>query len=151
MKEKRLRAGVAFLHRQESLLSAAERKYGVARRDIVSILMWESGLGEFVGEYRVFNIFLAQLLYLEQGRLEAIRSLKSAGKHAPSKLQSDDKQMARLSRVKRRAVRNLSALLRIAKQKGIDPTRQLGSWGGALGYVQFMPASLKFAVDGDGH
>ena len=150
MKEKRQQAGVEFLQLHQELLQAAQEKYGVPPHDIVSILMWESGLGEFVGAYRVFNIFLAQLLYLEDGRQEAIQSLKASGDYDPAELQSESRQRSRLERIRKRAVLNLSALLRLSKQKGVDPTLQLGSWGGALGFPQFIPASLTYAADGDG-
>ncbi len=46
MAEKRISAGVDFLTAHQSTLAEAEDLYSVARRDIVSILMWESGLGQ---------------------------------------------------------------------------------------------------------
>ncbi len=149
MQERRLRAGVAFLRREDRLLRAVEAAYGVARHDVVAILMWESGLGEFVGDYRVFNIFLGQLLYLDAAREAAIRDLEAAGTYDPARFPSPARQQARLGKLKDRAVKNLVALLRVAKDKGIDPTRQVGSWGGSMGYAQFAPASLRFAADGD--
>jgi hypothetical protein len=45
----------------------------------------------------------------------------------------------------------LVALLRQSKAKGIDPLSVKGSGGGAIGYVQFMPYRLNYAVDGDGN
>jgi membrane-bound lytic murein transglycosylase B len=44
----------------------------------------------------------------------------------------------------------LGTLLRICKKEGFDPFDMKGSWGGAIGSVQFMPVNLKYAVDGDG-
>jgi len=32
--------------------------------------------------------------------------------------------------------------------KGIDPLTIKGSWGGAIGYVPFMPYRMNYAVDG---
>ncbi|KHD09024.2 hypothetical protein PN36_27485 [Candidatus Thiomargarita nelsonii] len=48
------------------------------RHDIVSILMWESGLGEFTGNLRIFNIFMAQLLFLERARQHAIEQMNAS-------------------------------------------------------------------------
>ena len=42
------------------------------------------------------------------------------------------------------------ALVRQCKTRGIDPLTVKGSWAGALGFPQFMPASLRWAEDGNG-
>jgi membrane-bound lytic murein transglycosylase B len=49
-----------------------------------------------------------------------------------------------------RARKNLLALVRQCKARGIDPLTVKGSWAGALGFPQFMPFSLRWAEDGDG-
>ena len=136
MQKKRVEDGARFLHEHKDLLREAEKRYGVAKQDIVSILMWESGLGKITGETPVFNVLLAQLLYLEDAR----RRYSEPGPQ-------DQKRFAKL---KGRAVANLSALVRLSKALGQDPTVPCGSWAGAIGYPQFMPASLKYAADGDG-
>ena len=41
-------------------------------------------------------------------------------------------------------------LVRQCAARNIDPLTVKGSWAGALGYPQFMPASLRWAEDGDG-
>lgn len=79
LKEKRIKAGVKFLRKYKTLLKNVEKSYGVARKDIVSILMWESGLGEFTGKHHVFNIFMGQLLYLEQAQEYAIKQMLAKG------------------------------------------------------------------------
>jgi membrane-bound lytic murein transglycosylase B len=135
MRDGRLRAGAAFLRDHDELLRRAQSRYGVARQDIVAILMWESGLGKITGDTPVFNVLLAQLLYLEEAR------------RAESELPPRERK--RFEKLKGRAVVNLTALLRLSKAKGQDPTIQRGSWAGAIGYPQFMPASLKYATDGD--
>lgn len=151
LNEKRIKRGVAFLKERDTLLKKAEQKYGVARKDIVSILMWESGLGEFTGNLRVFNVFIAQLLFLEEAQQEAIRQMASKGKSNP--LVSSEvikRQKQRFEKIRRRCVDNLIALLRQCKATGADPLDQHGSWAGAIGYPQFMPASMPYAADGDG-
>ncbi len=136
MREDRVQAGVEFLREHRTTLRLAQARFGVARQDIVSILMWESGLGRVDGKHATLGVLLAQLLYLEEAR-------------------GDDpeptaEELRRFEKLKGRAVTNLAALLRISKEKGQDPVAQQGSWAGAIGYPQFMPSSFRFAIDGDG-
>lgn len=149
--EKRVKRGVAFLEEKKDLLDRAEQKYGVAQKDIVSILMWESGLGEFTGNYRVFNVLVAQLLYLEEAQREAVRRITAGGEADPLISAAVAKrQEERFAKIRRRCVGNLVALLRHSKATGVDPLSLHGSWAGAIGYPQFMPASMPHAADGDG-
>lgn len=149
--EKRVKRGVAFLEEQKELLARAEQTYGVAPKDIVSILMWESGLGEFTGNYRVFNVLVAQLLYLEEAQQEAVRRITAGGEADPlTSAAVAEKQKERFAKIRRRCVGNLVALLRHSKATGVDPLSLHGSWAGAIGYPQFMPASMPHAADGDG-
>ncbi len=149
--EKRVKRGVAFLEEKKDLLDRAEQKYGVAQKDIVSILMWESGLGEFTGNYRVFNVLVAQLLYLEEAQQEAVRRITAGGEADPLISAAVAKrQEERFAKIRRRCVGNLVALLRHSKATGVDPLSLHGSWAGAIGYPQFMPASMPHAADGDG-
>lgn len=146
----RINRGVDFIKKYFSYLDKAENQYGVAKKDIVSIMMWESGLGEFTGNYQIFNIFMGQILFIEKAEELAIESLKKEGKPNPY---DDDlfKQKAkrRIQKIKENAIQALVSLLRESKQYRIDPLKQLGSWGGAIGYIQFMPYNLRYIVDGD--
>ena len=149
--EKRVKRGVDFLEEKKDLLDAAEQKYGVAPKDIVSILMWESGLGEFTGNYRVFNVLIAQLLYMEEAQQAAVRRITARGEADPlASAEVAKKQEERFAKIRRRCVGNLVALLRHSKATGVDPLSLHGSWAGAIGYPQFMPASMPHAADGDG-
>ena len=149
--EKRVKRGVDFLEEKKDLLDAAEQKYGVARKDIVSILMWESGLGEFTGNYRVFNVLIAQLLYMEEAQQAAVRRITARGEADPlASAEVAKKQEERFAKIRRRCVGNLVALLRHSKATGVDPLSLHGSWAGAIGYPQFMPASMPHAADGNG-
>ena len=149
--EKRVKRGIDFLEEKKDLLGRAEQKYGVAQKDIVSILMWESGLGEFTGNYRVFNVLVAQLLYLEEAQQEAVRRITAGGEADPLATAAVAKrQEERFAKIRRRCVGNLVALLRHSKATGVDPLSLHGSWAGAIGYPQFMPASMPHAADGDG-
>ena len=150
MRAEQLQAGVEFLQERDALLRAAEDRYRVARQDIVAILMWESGLGRHVGRHRVFNVLIAQLLYLEQAMQVARAEQQSIAEPATAPEATPQAQARRVQKLTRRAITNLVALLRLAKAKGQDPTLMQGSWAGAIGYPQFMPSSFKYATDGDG-
>ena len=150
MKEKRQVAGVEFLKNYNSLLSQAENEYGVLKRDLVSILMWESGLGEFTGNFQIFNILMEQILFMDVAQVYAVKEMSANGEDNPlliaSKKAAEEK---RLQNRKNDAARNLVSLLRECKANELDPLLLKGSWGGAIGYVQFMPYNLKYTVDGD--
>ena len=117
----------------------------------MSILMWESGLGEFTGNYRVFNVLIAQLLYMEEAQQAAVRRITARGEADPlASAEVAKKQEERFAKIRRRCVGNLVALLRHSKATGVDPLSLHGSWAGAIGYPQFMPASMPHAADGNG-
>ncbi|MCK5739481.1 lytic murein transglycosylase, partial [bacterium] len=147
MKPHLIRSGVEFMEKNDSLLTVAEKRFRVRRQDIVGILMWESGLGSNTGNFRVFNIFMGQLLYLNQAEHVAIARMMRKGYADVPEL---GEQSKRFHRLKRNAMRNMVALMRLSKASGTDPLEQYGSWGGAIGFPQFMPASLQFAIDADG-
>ncbi|MCK9282134.1 MAG: lytic murein transglycosylase [Melioribacteraceae bacterium] len=151
LQEKRILKGIKFMHNYNAILSQAENQYNVPMQDIVSILMWESGLGEYTGNFKVFNVLLEQIVLMDYAQKYAIRKIVNSGKKNPL----DDpakkaKEKDRLDFRRKDAGKNLAALLRESKLKQLDPLKQTGSWGGAIGYVQFMPFNLKYAVDGDG-
>jgi membrane-bound lytic murein transglycosylase B len=151
MKESYQKAGLEFLKTHREYLDRAEQEYGVLRRDIVSVLIWESGLGKFTGDFREFNVFLGLLLFLDRAQESAVQKMIAEGK--PNPLDDParaEKERKRLDKRKAESARNLVALLRMSKQIDADPLAITGSWGGAIGYVQFMPSNLKYAVDGDG-
>ena len=151
MREKRLVAGVSFLSSQSTTLTEVQERYGVAQQDIVSILMWESGLGEFTGNLKVFNVLMGQLLFLDAAAEYAVAEMIAAGDSSYNgEGDSAGRQVERFDRIKKRCVNNLVALLRQSKSSETDPLSHLGSWGGAIGYPQFMPFSMVYAVDGDG-
>jgi membrane-bound lytic murein transglycosylase B len=144
MSEDRLKAGLCFLIEHEATLKAAEKKFGVHPKDIVGILMWESALGKYTGDYRLFNVFMGQILYLMRAEKLALAELAAKGQNFQYSKRSQKK---RLEKIMKNAVKNLAALLRVSKAVNANPLEQFGSWGGAIGYAQFMPASLVFAID----
>lgn len=150
MKEKRIKNGIQFLHDYESLLSDAENKYGIPRKDLVSILMWESGLGEFTGDYQIFNIFLEQIVFMDYAQEYAVRKIVQSGEPNPLfNARKSQKEAKRLQKRCEDAAKNLASLIRLSKLNNQNPLSFKGSWGGAIGFVQFMPYNLIYAVDGN--
>jgi membrane-bound lytic murein transglycosylase B len=145
MRPAKIGEGVAFLSEHAAELEAARTKYGVEPEDVVSVLMWESNLGANTRRYRTANVYLGEILYLDDALAEAERT---GGAMPPGPAR--DAHLARLARVKRSAERELVALLRFCKAKGLDPLRVTGSWRGAIGLPQLVPTSFRYAVDGDG-
>jgi membrane-bound lytic murein transglycosylase B len=140
----RIEAGAAFEQQRRAVFDAEERKHHVDREAIIGILMWESKLGTITGDWNVFNVFTSQAYFISEASTVAMAKLDE------KKLPAAASQEKRVATIRDRAHKNLLALLRQCKTKGIDPLSVKGSWAGALGYPQFMPASLRWADDGNG-
>jgi membrane-bound lytic murein transglycosylase B len=136
--------GLKFYEAHRPALEAVKKRRGVDPSVVVSILMWESKLGEQTGKYTVFNVFTSQAYFLDDANRVALEHPDESGQLDPKA------QKARVERIHDRALRNLRVLVQTCKARGMDPLAVRGSWAGALGYPQFMPASLKWAEDGDG-
>jgi membrane-bound lytic murein transglycosylase B len=144
LQPERLEAGAKFAREHEKTLEAAEQRTGVDRGVIVGILMWESKLGTITGDYRAFNAFTSQAFFADDANTVAM------ARKDERTLIDDAGQAKRVATIKERARRNLVALVRQCKARGMDVLEVKGSWAGALGFPQFMPASLRWAEDGDG-
>jgi membrane-bound lytic murein transglycosylase B len=144
LKPERIAAGREFAKNYETRLSATEEKTGVDRNVIIGILMWESKLGTITGDYRVFNVFTSQAFFIDEANAVALANQDERRRANPAS------QARRVESIRTRARANLVALLRQCKTRGIDPLEVKGSWAGALGFPQFMPASLRWADDGNG-
>ncbi len=144
LKPERVEAGKAFVKQYAERLQATEKKTGVDGNVIVGILMWESKLGTITGEYRAFNVFTSQAFFIDEASAVALSSADEKKKASAAA------QTRRVESIRSRARANLVALVRQCKTRGIDALEVKGSWAGALGFPQFMPASLRWAEDGNG-
>lgn len=144
LKAERINAGAAFARQHQAVLSAVEAKTKVSREVIVGILMWETKLGTITGDYHAFNVFTSQSFFIDEASAVAL------SRKEEKKIAEPESQKRRVEVIRERARRNLLALARQCKAKGIDTLEIKGSWAGALGYPQFMPASLRWADDGNG-
>lgn len=144
LEPERLTAGAAFYNAHREVLEKAGARHGVDPAAVVSILMWETKLGTITGDFSAFNAFTSQAFFITEANAVALSK-------AAERAQSDPaKQAERVATIRARALTNLTVLVRTCAARGIDPLTVKGSWAGALGYPQFMPASLRWAEDGDG-
>jgi membrane-bound lytic murein transglycosylase B len=167
----RVEAGAKFMKEKDEVLSATEKRTGVDRQVIIGILMWESKLGTITGEFFAFNALATQAFFIDEANAVALsreeeKALISGAsavkktkkkpteedlaKIALAKAEAEKTQARRVETIRSRARKNLVALVRQCKTRGIDPLGVKGSWAGALGFPQFMPASLRWAEDGNG-
>jgi membrane-bound lytic murein transglycosylase B len=135
-----------FAQRHRAALQSAEARYRVAPEAVIGILMFETRLGTLTGGYRVFNALASQAVLNEI----ATDLVLSRPQEARAAAADPARQAARVKRIRDRALKNLAALLRHCKAQQTDPFSIKGSWAGAFGFPQFMPASLRLSADGDG-
>lgn len=138
--------GVLFFQEYSESFKFTYEKTGVKPQDIIAILNWESKLGERRGQYDVLKIFVGQAFYIDG--IE--KKLYQDGAYDQDGVMPRQEALQRIQRLKKRALNNLAALLIQAKQLGFDPYTVKGSWAGAIGIPQFMPASMYYAADGNG-
>ena len=143
----RIEAGASFARDHAAVLQRSVARHPVDPDVVVAILMWESRLGTVTGEYFAFNSFASQAFFADEANAVA---LTGPGARVEQRLLDKKRQPERVAAIRERAHKNLAVLLRTCKARGIDPLAVKGSWAGALGYPQFMPASLRWAEDGDG-
>ena len=141
-----VKAGVDFFEKYKSLFCKIYAETKVEPGDIIGILNWESKLGLVTGEQKIIKIFAAQYFSGEKINDDFVKS----GEYAKEGSMSVEAGKKRVERLKKNAFSNFKALLIQAKEKKFDPNELKGSWAGAIGFPQFMPASMKFAKDGNG-
>jgi membrane-bound lytic murein transglycosylase B len=144
LEPERLDAGAEFYLAHREVLERSGTRHNVDPAVVVSILMWESKLGKVTGDFFAFNAFTSQAFFINEANTVALTRAEE------QKLADPAKQAERVATIRARALHNLSVLVRTCAARKIDPLTVKGSWAGALGYPQFMPASLRWAEDGDG-
>jgi membrane-bound lytic murein transglycosylase B len=171
LQPERIEAGLQFRAEKDTVLAVTEQKTGVEREVIIGILMWESKLGTITGDWVAFNALASQAYFIDEANAEALERTdekalltvaapkkkkgeqlteEEQGKLALAREALAKKQQARVESIRARAKKNLLSLIRQCKSRGIDVFTMKGSWAGALGFPQFMPASLRWAEDGNG-
>ena len=142
LSKSRVKKGRRFAKKHASVLYQVSQQYDVSVADLVSMLNAESRFGEVQGDFRVVPVFVANMAYLDA-------SERAADYTVPGAMARIDNRK-RIDKRRRYAARNLITVLKHADELGVDPLEITGSKSGAIGVTQFMPASLRFARDGDG-
>ena len=142
--EKVITRARSYLRENAEFLEKISSEYHVPKEIIVSILLVETRLGDFMGGKWAFNSLAGMALCTE---LETIRP------YLPKKLvSSKNEDLARtICRQKADwAYAELKALIRYAYWSGFDPLSLPGSIYGAIGLCQFMPSNIySYGVDAD--
>lgn len=141
----RLALGRKFRVDHAKVLEAVSKEYQVSIEDLLAMMNTESRFGEVQGSFVVAQVFVANMAYLQH----MADAAAARGDFDQSGAVSRKKNAKRVKRRVRYAVKNLATLLKYARSRQMDPLGFKGSWAGAIGITQFMPASLKWAVDGD--
>ncbi len=142
-----------FLEDNLSTLNSAEKKFGVPKEVIASVLWIETRHGNYLGRHHVLSVFLSTALanekkYLLKNKLELIKKFKGSKKELE---ELKKKLIARSEKKANWALGELMALVKLHKVSPIPINELKGSWAGAFGISQFLPSSyINWAVDGNG-
>lgn len=147
-----LKKSEEFLSVNDSLLTAAERRYNVAKEAITSIMWVETRFGDFLGSYNVPSVYLSFALVTQPEYLQKNKDrLKSEFDGTEEEWAVIEKKIEEKSQ--RKAAWAINELLALQTMYKNNPRQVLdlrGSWAGAFGLSQFLPSSyLKLGVDGN--
>lgn len=148
-----LKKSSEFLLANDSLLTAAERKYNVPKEAITSIMWVETRFGDFLGNHHVPSVYLSFALVTQPEYLQKNKDrLKAEFEGSEEEWAEIEKKIEEKSQ--RKAAWAIGELLALQTMYKANPKYVLdlrGSWAGAFGLSQFLPSSyLKLAVDGNG-
>ncbi|MBP5201747.1 lytic murein transglycosylase [bacterium] len=141
-----IKKGVDFFEKYKPLFCKIYDETKVEPSDVISIINWESKLGTITGGQKIIKVFAAQ--YFSGEKIN--NSLFVLVQYSKEEAMTVEAGKKRVERLKKNAFSNLKALLIQAKEKNFDPLEVKGSWAGAIGFPQFMPASMQYAKDGNG-
>ncbi len=144
LKEKVITRAHSYLRENTDLLENISSEYCVPKEIVVSILLVETRLGEFLGGKWAFNSLASMALCTN---LETIRP------HLPKKLVGPKNELFARTVCRQKAdwaYGELKALILYSYWNEIDPLSLPGSLYGAIGLCQFMPSNvLSYGVDAD--
>jgi membrane-bound lytic murein transglycosylase B len=144
LKQNMITQARSYLEENKDLLERISIQYCIPKEIIVSILLVETRLGEFLGGRGAFNSLASMALCTD---LETIRP------YLPKKLvnKKNEEYARTICRQKADwAYFELQALILYCTYSGFDPLALPGSIYGAIGLCQFMPTNaLTYGVDAD--
>lgn len=135
------------------ILNECEKKYGVPKEIIASIIWIETKNGTFLGDNHIPSVFLSAAMANESKYVELNKKeLRRVFSGDSSELAMFEKLIENRSEKKANwALGELLALEKLARRTTIQVGDLRGSWAGAFGLPQFLPSSyIRWAVDGNG-
>jgi membrane-bound lytic murein transglycosylase B len=134
----------SYLQENTRLLEDISSKYCVPKEIIVSILLVETRLGDFLGGRWAFNSLASMALCSDLQTIRPLLNRKLVSARNEDLARTICQQKADW------AYAELTALLWYADWSGLDPLSIPGSIYGAIGLCQFMPSNvLCYGVDAD--
>jgi membrane-bound lytic murein transglycosylase B len=143
----------AFVKEHDAVLRAAERQYKVAREAIAAILWVETKNGRYTGKNHLPSVYLSVVLSAEESFVERNVDNVMASLAADSTKRDSIRGVvqAKANKKVRWAMEQLQAMHIMHRDGRVDVTTLRGSWAGAFGLSQFLPASYtRWARDGNG-
>ncbi len=120
---RRLQAGLAFWAANEAALQRAEARFGVPAELVAGIIGVETFYGRITGGFRALDALATLSFDFPPGRRDRSEFFRA----------------------------ELTELIRLSREQGLDLRTLKASYAGALGWPQFMPSSWrKHALDFDG-
>ena len=142
-----------FLSEYISILEEAEKKFGVQKEVITSVLWVETRHGGYLGNNHIPTVFISTAMADQEEFIEMNTEIfkETFSEDSEKRQEYEDKVIARAKRKSNWALKELVALSKIYSERNVDIYNIKGSWAGAFGMSQFLPSSfLNWAVDGDG-
>jgi len=144
LRERVITRGRSYLLENTRLLDDISSKYCVPKEIVVSILLVETRLGDFLGGRWAFNSLASMALCNDLETIRPYLKKKLVGTRNKDLARTICEQKADW------AYAELTALLLYADWSGFDPLNIPGSIYGAIGLCQFMPSNaLSYGVDAD--
>ena len=144
LKERVITRALSYLRENIDLLEKISSEYCVPKEIVVSILLVETRLGDFLGAKWAFNSLASMALCTN---FETIRP------HLPKKLVGPQNELFAKTVCRQKAdwaYDELKALILYSYWNEFDPLSLPGSLYGAIGLCQFMPSNvLVYGVDAD--
>ena len=140
-----LAGGYGYWREHKDILSEIRVRYEVPEDILVALMLVETKLGRNTGSHNALTTLASLAASDDLDRLEPHLGRKD--------LEGDIREWAGKKVVSKAnwAYGELKALIRYAKDNGLDPLSMPSSVYGAVGLCQFMPTSaVAYGVDGDG-
>ncbi|HIC91565.1 MAG TPA: lytic murein transglycosylase [Syntrophaceae bacterium] len=132
-----------YLRQYRIPLRKAHEQYGVSPEVIASLLLVETRLGRYVGNYPVLSVLSSLALSGMEKKSSLFQCVIA------HHIDAEAKEV--LKRKSEWAYAELKSFLRYVMRDNLDPFSIKGSLAGAFGIPQFVPSSLlKYGRDGDG-